>query len=177
MNRNRNLVLTGFMGTGKSTIGKEAASRLNLVFVDIDKIIENRMQKSISNIFSEYGESYFRRLEKETIEEYSRNQGQVISTGGGVVLDEENMRNLKSSGVVILLKARPEVIFRNVSKDCNRPLLQDKDPMNRIIQLLESREKYYKNNHYDLDVSDLTVMEAVDQVVRLYLMLLDNALS
>lgn len=168
MTRAVNIVLTGFMGTGKSTVGKKAADRLNLTFVDIDKIIELRTQKTISSIFSDYGEKYFRSIEKETIREFSQKEGQVISTGGGVVLDPENMQNLKSKGLVILLKARPEIIYRNVCKDTSRPLLQSEDPMGKIKELLEIRREYYKDNHFEIDISDLTIEEVTDRVMEIY---------
>jgi len=168
MIKKSNIVLIGFMGTGKSTIGKSIAKRLDLAFIDIDMLIESRMNQTISGIFEKFGEKYFRELEKKVVKEYSEKEGQVISTGGGVVLDVENMENLKSSGIVIMLKARPEIIFRNVSKDQNRPLLKSDDPMERIIELLEKRQEYYKNNHYEIEVSDLAVDDVVNEVIRIY---------
>lgn len=168
MKRCKNIVLTGFMGTGKSTVGKVVASRLNFKFVDIDEVIETRTKLTISDIFSKYGEQYFRQLEKEAVKEFSQKEGLVIATGGGVVLDPENMVNLKTNGLVILLKASPEVIFRNVSKDQNRPLLKSEDVMERIKELLKIREEYYKNNHYEIDISDLTIEEVAEKVIEFY---------
>ena len=168
MNKFSNIVLIGFMGTGKSTVGKVAASRLNLVFVDIDSIIEMREQKTIASIFSDYGEKYFRKLEKDIVREYSQKSGQVISTGGGVVLDPDNMKSLKSNGVIILLKARLEIILRNVSQDRTRPLLQSENPMARIMELLASREQYYKDNHYEINISDISVDEVANKVISIY---------
>lgn len=163
-----NLILTGFMGTGKSTVGRIAAERLGFIFVDTDKVIEQNTSKTINDIFAEYGEKYFRQLEKEVIKEYSQKREHVIAVGGGAVLDPENIRDLKLNGLVMLLKARPDVIYRNVCKDKSRPLLQCDDPMGRINELLEARRKFYEDCHYEIDVSDISVQEAVEKVIEIY---------
>jgi shikimate kinase len=162
----RNIILIGFMGTGKTSIGKKLADKLDLHFIDTDKEIERLEGKSIAEIFEIHGESYFRELEKEIVSKYCEKNGQVISTGGGVVLDSDNMKKLKAAGVVILLKARPEIIYRNICNNANRPLLNTNDPMKRIIEMLEDRKEYYKNNHYEIDVSDMTADEAVARIIE-----------
>ncbi|MGE5328907.1 MAG: shikimate kinase [Deltaproteobacteria bacterium] len=163
-----NLVFTGFMGTGKSSVAKQAALELNLKFVDVDKEIEHTASMSISDIFASFGEEYFRKIESQMIKEYSLKTGMVISTGGGVVLNTENIKNLRKNGIIILLKARPEVIFRNVSKDKSRPLLNYENPMNRIIELLEQRKPYYENNDFEIDVSELSIEEAAEKAVEIF---------
>ncbi len=168
MHERRNIVLTGFMGTGKSTAGKLAADRLDLEFVDTDEIIQSRMQKTVSDIFLNYGEEYFREKEKQIIREYAGRSSQVIATGGGAVLNPENMDNLRMNGLIILLKARPEVIYRNVSKSSNRPLLKSQNPLERIKELLEKRDSFYRNSDREIDVSDITVEEVVDRIIRMY---------
>ncbi|MGE5473584.1 MAG: shikimate kinase [Ignavibacteriales bacterium] len=163
-----NLVFTGFMGTGKSSIGQLSASALSFDFIDIDKEIENRENMLISEIFATFGEAYFRRLESKLIEEISLKTKTVISTGGGVVLNPENISNLRKNGIVILLKAEPEIIYRNVAKDKNRPLLNCENPMARIIELLEARKSYYENNDFEIDVSKLTIQEAALRAIQLF---------
>ncbi len=168
MREGRNIVLTGFMGTGKSTVGKLAADRLNLQFVDTDEAIESRMQQTVSDIFSIYGEQYFREKENEIIKEYACLGNQVIATGGGAVLNPDNMDNLRANGLIILLKARPEVIYRNVFRGNNRPLLKSQNPLERIKELLEERDSFYKNNDWEIDVSDIAVEEVVDRIIGIY---------
>jgi len=169
MNNNvSNLVFTGFMGTGKSSVGKLAASILNFSFVDIDKEIEYRTNMSITDIFANFGEPYFRKIESKIIKEFSEKVEMVISTGGGVVLNTENIRNLRKHGIVILLKAKPEVILKNVSKDKSRPLLNCENPMNQIIDLLEARKEYYKNNDFEIDISELSIEETARKAVEIY---------
>jgi len=163
-----NLVFTGFMGTGKSSIGKLAASKLGFEFVDIDKEIEKHMNMVISDIFENFGEQHFRKIESKIVKEFSSRTGMVISTGGGVVLNTENINNLREKGIVILLKAKPEVIYRNVSKDKNRPLLNCENPMDRIVELLEARKQYYDNNDFEIDVSELSIEEIAEKAVDIF---------
>ena len=106
-----NVILTGFMGTGKSSLGKMLATRLGRPFVDIDNKIEDEAQLSIPKIFERYGEAHFRELEKSAVKELCEKRGLVIATGGGTVKDEENLRLLKNSGVVICLTTSPEEIY------------------------------------------------------------------
>lgn len=167
MNNTDNIILTGFMGTGKSTIGSILAKKIDYSFADIDSIIEARMQQSINSIFSTYGEQYFRTLEKEIIKEYENQKKYVISTGGGAIIDSENRKRLSSMGIVILLKARPEIILRNIGNDNGRPLLKHENPMARIIELLEERQEFYSENHFEIDVSDLTVNEVIEEVLNI----------
>jgi len=167
-NKVQNLVFIGFMGTGKSSIGKLSASKLGFEFVDIDKEIEKRMNMTISDIFENFGEAHFRRIEHETVKEFSSRTGMVISTGGGVVLNTENINNLREKGIVILLKAKPEVIYRNVSKDKNRPLLSCENLMARIVELIEARKKYYENNDFEIDVSELSIEEVAGKAVDIF---------
>jgi shikimate kinase len=164
-----NIALIGFSGIGKSTIGKIVADKLALQFVDTDKLIESRLNMTIKRIFAEHGEEYFRQIEKEVIQECSHKNGIVIATGGGAVLNTNNIESLKVNGLVILLKARLDIIYRNVCKDQTRPLLAgSENPMDRINKLLEARAEYYKNNHCEIDVSDMTIEQAADEVIKLY---------
>lgn len=168
----KNLVLIGFSGTGKSTIGEITAKKLGVQFADTDKLIELSENMSISRIFAEFGEKYFRQLEKDVVRECSEKKDMVIATGGGVVLDPQNMANLKSNGFIILLKAKPEIICRNIYEDKNRPLLSDSENlMDRVNEMLKIRADYYKDNHYEIDVSDMTVEQAADEIIKSYNMM------
>lgn len=165
----RNLALTGFMATGKTVIGKNVAQKLGMNFADIDTIIEERANISIAQIFQDYGEPYFRELEKNIIKEISQNSDYVISTGGGAVLCEENIKNLRTNGFICHLKSRPEIICRNVGNQRNRPLLNCSDPEERIQKLLIERIEFYNNNDFEVDVSDLSVELASEKVTELFI--------
>ena len=134
-----NVILTGFMGTGKTSLGKMLAVKLGRPFVDIDKKIEDEAKLSITKIFERFGEKYFRELEKSAVRELSERRGLVIATGGGTVKDEENLRLLKSSGIVICLTTEPEEIFRRTARRGERPVLDDggNERLETIKRLLE----------------------------------------
>ncbi|MBM7622744.1 shikimate kinase [Sporohalobacter salinus] len=159
----KNIILIGFMGTGKSVVGKRLAERLNLEFIDSDEIIEQRAGQEISDIFADYGEEHFRDLETEVIIDLSQKKGMVISTGGGVVLRKENIEQLRKQGIIILLTAEPEVILDRV-KDSNRPLLEVPEPLEKIKEMLAVRKEYYNITEYKIDTSRLSVREVIDKV-------------
>jgi shikimate kinase/3-dehydroquinate synthase len=148
----QNIVLVGFMGVGKSTIGELLSKQTCFRFVDIDREIEKRENRSISEIFHRNGESGFRKIEKEVISEISQNKERfVIASGGGVLLDPENERNLKNKGILICLTASPEEIIKRVQKGENRPLLKNKENRLQAIEnLLSRRDAIYRR-------ADLTV--------------------
>ncbi|MBZ4644726.1 MAG: shikimate kinase [Petroclostridium sp.] len=164
----QNIVLTGFMGTGKSTVGKHVAGELDMGFIDTDHIIEHEQGMTISEIFSQKGEAYFRELESKVVEKVAQQENMVIATGGGVVLRSENMQNLRKNGIIIRLKADVETILRNTSQNSNRPLLQHGDLRSRIEAILNQREAYYSNNDYEIDVSLLTVEQVVSMIMNIY---------
>lgn len=145
----KNIVLIGFMGTGKSSVGKVLAKRLGRAWVDIDQKIEESQKKKIADLFEKEGEAHFRNLEKEMVHQVSQGAGLVITTGGGVVLDAENMQALKKNGVLIALAATPETIFHRVKDSRHRPLLKTTDPLGEIRRLLSVRQPLYeKADHY-----------------------------
>lgn len=162
-----NVVLFGFMGTGKTVVGKEVARRLRMQFVDMDDVIEEKEGCSISEIFAQKGESYFRQVEAEVAEELSQKEGLVIATGGGVVLNSRNVDALQSSGVGIRLTASPEVIFQRIKGETHRPLLLGPDPLKRIATLLARREPYYGRVEHRIDTSRLPLEQVVEEVVRI----------
>jgi len=159
---NMNIILVGFMGTGKTVIGKKLASKRGMKYVSMDEEIEKKEKRSISEIFSKDGEPYFRKVEKEVAKELSNQDNLVIDAGGGVVLDEENISNLKASGRMVCLNASPDVIFKRTEKYKHRPLLNVSDPRKKIEELLEHRARHYKNADIQIDTSH----NNIDKVVR-----------
>lgn len=153
-----NLVLIGFMGCGKSTVGRALHHRLGYPLVDMDQVIEQRAGKPIPRIFEEDGEGVFRDLEAGVLRELGEAGAprRIISTGGGVVLREENRALLGRLGYVVWLNAPAEVVWERTSKNRNRPLLQVEDPLERIRALMVEREPLYREAaHLRLDTAGL----------------------
>jgi shikimate kinase len=145
MSPDSNLILTGFMGTGKTTVGRLVAEKLGREFVDTDLVIEER-HGPIQEIFDRQGESGFRDIERALAAELGRRKSLVIATGGRMLLDSDNFRVLSEHGQVFCLVASPEEIYRRVAGDSsrvNRPLLEVADPKQRIIELLDERRPDY----------------------------------
>jgi shikimate kinase len=162
----RNIILTGFMGTGKSTVGKRVAARVGGEFVDTDALIEQEEGMPISRIFAEKGEAYFRQREAHVIDRVCRGGGRVITTGGGAVADAANAARLKGSGTVVCLTARPEVILERVRGNTDRPLLRGEDPLGKIRALLAARAEAYAKADVMIDTSALAVDDVVEAVLR-----------
>lgn len=162
-----NIVLVGFMGTGKTTTGKALAKKLNMKFLDIDEEIEREAKMKISEIFEEFGEPHFRELEKNKVKKLASKDGLVISAGGGVILFEENVRELKKNGVLICLRSTPEKIYERIKKESHRPLLDVPNPKERIRELLERREPFYAQAAYSLDTTQLTVAQSAEKIIEL----------
>ncbi len=162
-----NLILCGFMGTGKSEIGRRVAERLGSRFVDMDAIIESRAGKPISRIFAEDGEARFRAMERDLVRELAREQGLVIATGGGIVLNPDNLRDFAGSGLVVCLSAAPEEILRRVAGTAHRPLLNQPDPAAAVRNLLAKRQALYDAIPAQVDTSGKTVDEVVAAVLTL----------
>ena len=163
----RNIYLTGFMGTGKSAVGRELAKRLNLRLVDIDDLIVRKEKRSINDIFSQNGEPYFRKVESQVLKEVSEQENQVVSCGGGIVLNPENTALMKQTGRLVCLSARPEVIFERVKRHTHRPLLQVADPLVKIRELLAARKPYYEQAEFVIDSSEIPIKEVVDKILEL----------
>lgn len=142
--RARNIVLVGFMGTGKTTLGKIAAKKAGFQFLDMDKEIEKRAGKPIPRIFAEDGEDGFRTLETAVLVGLRDRDRHVIATGGGVVMRPENHSLLRDLGCVVWLHTKKRIIFERVTRNANRPLLQTADPLATIRELVELRKPFYK---------------------------------
>lgn len=163
----KNIVLTGFMGTGKSTVGILLAKKLGRKFIDTDAVIVDREGRSISDIFAHNGEEYFRRVECEVIESLSKLSNCVISTGGGTVLRAKNIENLKKNGIVINLSASVDTIYKRTSESGKRPLLDKKTP-SQIEKMLHERADAYANNNFCIVVDDQTPMTISDKIIEIY---------
>lgn len=162
-----NIVLLGFMGTGKTTIGKQLAKRTGMVFCDMDELIEQRERRSIADIFARDGEGFFRKRERDLVCELARGRGRVIAAGGGVVLNPENVQDFLRTGCVVCLRASPEAILERVAGDARRPLLAGSEIRQRMARLLSERRPLYDAIPLQVDTSALSVDEAVEQIVCL----------
>lgn len=139
-----NIALVGFMGTGKSTVGQIAASMLGFRFVDTDEMIEGMAQKRIADIFTSDGEARFREYEREVVTQLKEMNHTVISTGGGMVTNPENLASLKQHALVVCLWCSAEGIFKRVGHQTHRPLLRVENPLERIRTLLAERAPAYR---------------------------------
>jgi 3-dehydroquinate synthase len=169
--RRKNIVLIGFMGTGKTQVGRQLASTLGMAFVDTDARIEEETGTPIPRLFAERGEAGFRAVEKGVVQRLQDASGQVIATGGGAVIDPDNLRVLKALGPVIHLRATPEAILARTGGDGSaRPMLAGGDAMDRIRTLLAARAPYYAQADHTVDTSD----EDVYAVTRRILAFVDD---
>lgn len=162
------IILIGFMGVGKTTIGKIIAKKLKLNFVDMDNYIEKREGKSISKIFEEYGEQHFRELESESLKDLIKSDNIVISTGGGIITTKENSDILKKEKIVIFLDANTQTILNNLYKEIDkRPLLSNsKNVEYTISNLLNQRyEKYNSICDIKIDINEKNIEEVVSQIL------------
>ena len=166
--RKPNIVLVGFMGTGKTSVGKRLASQLRMRYVDTDDIIERDNRRRISDIFEENGEAAFRDLESEAVRKVSELYNAVISTGGGVVLRETNIELLKRNGTVFCLTATPEEIYRRVRHQTHRPLLQTPDPLTKIRSMLEERQPYYAEADHTVKTTGRSFREIIGYIRQVY---------
>jgi shikimate kinase len=161
-----NLALIGFMGTGKSSVGRLVARSLHFDFVDTDQMIEERVGKRVSEIFEQDGEPVFRQFEREAVDRLAQMRGVVIATGGGMPANEYNLGSLKSHALVACLWASPETIWNRVRRHSHRPLLQAPDPRQRIRELLETREMWYKQADVLMSTDLRTLPEVAQNILH-----------
>ena len=164
-----NIALIGMMGSGKSTVAKLLANQLqNFAFVDTDEEIIKSQKISINEIFKKYGENTFRTIEAEQLREILKKDNQVIATGGGIVISEDNLNNLLNSSVLIYLKADKDELYNRVKNNKERPLLNDCYIKEKIINLLDKREEKYKKAHFTIDTTnktpDIIVKEILEKI-------------
>lgn len=163
-----NLVITGFMGTGKSTVGREVARRMGRPFVDMDELIETREGRTISEIFAQHGEPYFRRLEAELVRELAAPRGLVIATGGGTLVSPENRAVMACTSVIVCLWADEETLIARLQGQENRPLLAGPRWREALVQLLTQRLPAYRSLPYHVDTTGKTIEEVAEEVIRIY---------
>nr|WP_092067637.1 shikimate kinase [Dendrosporobacter quercicolus]NSL46695.1 AAA family ATPase [Dendrosporobacter quercicolus DSM 1736]SDL60648.1 shikimate kinase [Dendrosporobacter quercicolus] len=161
----KNIVLIGFMGTGKTSTGRLLAHRLGRTFIDTDQKIEFDNNITVAEMFSIHGEQHFRQKESETIARISRYTDVVIATGGGVVLRPENLIRLKTNGVIIALTASLEVILERTSRRNCRPLLNRPDKEAVVSKLLKERADLYNKADLSIDTSDSTPQQVCDHII------------
>jgi shikimate kinase len=159
----KNIYLIGFMGSGKSTVGKILAEKLNMNFVDIDKLIEEKEGMRIKDIFEQKGESYFRELERKQIEAIVNQEGLVVSTGGGLGANLGNMNLMKKNGDVVWLDVSLNTVLDRLKNDQDRPLL--KQPTEKIRQLFEERKNVYRLANIRINADKKTPSQIVEEIL------------
>lgn len=163
-----NLVLVGFMGTGKSTLGPRLAERFGLDYVDLDDVIVEETGREIAAIFAEDGEAAFRAIERDVVSRWSAPRGTVVAAGGGVVLDPENVSRLRSGGLLVCLWADPDEVWRRAGRDPRRPLLDRSDARCFMERLLAAREPLYRAIRPFVDTTGRQVDDVVGEIAEIY---------
>jgi len=166
LDMNKNIYIVGFMGTGKSTVGKILSSRLKMKFVETDDIIEKKENMKITDIFSKKGERYFRAVEKKVLKEISARDNLIVSCGGGIIIDEDNVSIMKNTGVIVCLEADDKTIYERVKKDKSRPLLNVSDPVRRIRELLEARAPFYERADIFIDTAGVSPGGVASRIIH-----------
>jgi shikimate kinase len=161
-----NIVLTGFMGTGKTTVGRRVAEALNAAFLDVDAALEKEAGHSVAHIFEAKGEAHFRALERAAIARLAESNHAVIATGGGALLDPENRGALKKNGYLICLTARAGTLLERLKDDMARPLLAGEDPAGRIERLLKERHGVYALCDLQIQTDDRTIEDVAKAIVQ-----------
>lgn len=160
------VILVGMPGSGKSTVGRSLARRLQLPFSDSDAVIEEHLGTSIRSYFESHGEAAFRDLEQEAIDALTQGPAGVLATGGGAVLRAVNRQHMRQRGTVIYLRCSPEQLVRRVRHDTRRPLLQGADPLARLRALYAERDPLYREcAHYVLDTHGTSQSMLVGRIV------------
>jgi shikimate kinase len=159
----KNIYLIGFMGSGKSTVGKILAEKLNMNFADIDKLIEEKEEMKIKDIFEQKGENYFRELERKQIEAIVNQEGLVVSTGGGLGANLDNMNLMKKNGDVVWLDVSLNTVLDRIKNDHDRPLL--KQPTEKIKQLFEERKNIYRLANIRINADKKTPSQIVEEIL------------
>ena len=163
-----NIVLIGFMCSGKTTIGRILAKKINYTFIDTDHHISKNENLTVGEIFDTKGEEYFRKLETQTVKEFSKSlKGTILSTGGGLPIREENVPFLKEIGRVIFLKASKETVISRLNPKVERPLLLESNPEEKIENLLNQRNPIYeKVADIEIDTNNKSMESIVEEIIE-----------
>lgn len=154
------------MAVGKSAVGRSLARRLRFRFVDLDRLIEKDEGQKVHEIFAQKGEPYFRQLEKQTLAKVLQQGDQVIATGGGAILDEGNLAQLREHAVIIGLTASVDVLLARSGVGSKRPLLSGVDRKEKIEELLKQRQERYAQAAVTIDTSNLTISQVVEKIIQ-----------
>jgi len=163
----RNIYLVGFMGTGKTSCGKIIARSLQREFVEMDEVIEAREGMSIVDIFAAKGEPYFRRKEEALLKELAAKTNLVVSCGGGLVCNPDNLALLKDTGLVFGLTAAASTIYERIKSQKHRPLLNVENPLERIRQLLQKRNPCYQQAHYIIETDQISAEQVAQKIIAI----------
>ncbi len=160
----KTIVLTGMMGSGKTTIGKLLSKKFNLEFADIDSYIESKEKTTITKIFQTNGEKYFRELEAKTIKKIFKHENQIISLGGGAFENTKTREFLNKNALTVYLKTTPEIIFDRIQNDTTRPLLCGNMSIEKIKEIIKLREKNYESAHFTISTDNKTSEEIIEEI-------------
>ncbi len=160
------IILTGFMGTGKTAVAQLLAERLKYEFLDTDLMVEKETKKTVTEIFEVEGEESFRIYEKTMVQKALAREKVVVATGGGAIVDPESLKLMKERGVIIGLSASPEMILKRVEAMQTRPLLKTKDKLKKIEALLSHRSPYYRQADKIVDTSSQSIEKTVDDILK-----------
>jgi len=163
----KNIILVGFMGSGKTTIAFELSRRFNMSYISTDDLIEKREKCTINEIFTKKGEEYFRNVEVEAVRDACSMKNVVIDLGGGAVMRDENWESIRLSGVAVCLTADENTIMERTKKYKHRPLLNVEDPKQKIRNLMAKRAPFYAKADHCVDTGKLTVKQAVEKIAEI----------
>ena len=164
---NKNIAFVGFMACGKTAVSREIAAALGRRLVSTDELIVERDGRQITKIFEESGEEFFRTLEAEIVEEISSQDGLIIDCGGGVILNQSNVDNLKKNGTLIYLSVSPELVHARTKGRNDRPLLNVDDPLSKIKELLGARKPFYEKADVTIDANNKVIGEVCHEILEL----------
>ncbi len=154
------------MGAGKTTVGRILANKLSLTFLDLDEVIEKDLKLTIQEIFSKYGEDFFRDAETKALKSIAKNERQVVATGGGLVLRHENWETMGKHGVIVYLRAPAEVLWSRVRGNTSRPLLQVENPFERVCALLSKRIPLYEKADLIVDTENIAPEDIAKKIKK-----------
>lgn len=163
----KNIYLIGMMGSGKSVVSEILANRLSLESVDMDYIIESDENMAINEIFAIKGERYFRAVESRLLKDVAQGEKKIVSTGGGVVLDDNNIMLMKETGIVVYLKASTDVLMMRLSNKTDRPLLNGEELGDKLREIFMLRSSLYERGNFTIDTTDCSPDEVADKIVEL----------
>lgn len=162
----QNIALIGFMAVGKSVVGRNLAKKLRRRFVDLDRLIEKTAGMKVRDIFIQKGEPYFRKLEKQMLAAVLQDEGQVIATGGGIIMDDDSLMLLRDRALLVGLTASVDTLLTRAGNSSKRPLLKGTNRQERVEQLLQQRQSRYAQAHVTIDTTELNLDQVVERIIN-----------